>query len=400
MRIEVRRGEPRTLPPAPAAELARPGRGMRARRSVVCTVGTRPEVIKMAPVIRALRAEPALQVSVLSSGQHRDLLGPLIDWFELSIDADLQVMTQDQSLAELTARLMQGFAQRFAAARPDLVLAQGDTTTVLCAALSCFYLDIPFGHVEAGLRTFQPRNPFPEEFNRVAVGRLARLHFCPTPRARDNLLAERVGDSAAQLTGNTVIDALQFTTAKLEKRARPAFDHDILLTAHRRENFGAPLTEIFRALLELCRHFPRLKVLYPVHPNPNVRAAAHGILGGQPQIALVEPLDYPELVAAMQAAKLILTDSGGIQEEAPALGRPVLVLRGVTERPEAVEIGAAKLVGSSRNAIVGEASRLLLDAEHYARMAPGHSPYGDGRAAQRIRDSVCRYLRAEMALAR
>jgi UDP-N-acetylglucosamine 2-epimerase (non-hydrolysing) len=400
MRIDVRRGEPRPVPPAATPEVSHRVAALRPPKSVVCIVGTRPEVIKMAPVIRALRAAPGLAVSVLSSGQHRDLLAPLIEWFELAIDADLQVMTQDQSLAELTARLMQGFAQRFVAARPDLVLAQGDTTTVLCAALTCFYLDIPFGHVEAGLRTFQPRNPFPEEFNRVAVGRLARLHFCPTERARDNLLAERVGDSVAQLTGNTVIDALHFTTAKLEQRPLRAFDHDILLTAHRRENFGAPLSEIFRALLELCRRFPQLKVLYPVHPNPNVRAVAHRILGGHPQIALVEPLDYPELVGAMRAAKLILTDSGGIQEEAPALARPVLVLRAVTERPEAVEIGAAKLVGSSRSAIVGEASRLLLDPAHYARMAAGYSPYGDGRAAQRIRDSVCRYLRAEMAVAR
>jgi UDP-N-acetylglucosamine 2-epimerase (non-hydrolysing) len=397
MRIDLRL-EPRPAPPAPEAQDA-PLHAPRRPRRVVCIVGTRPEVIKMAPVIRALRAAPGLAVSVLSSGQHGDLLAPLLEWFELSIDADLQVMTQNQSLAELTARLMQGFAGRFAATRPELVLAQGDTTTVLCAALTCFYLDIPFGHVEAGLRTFQPRSPFPEEFNRVAVGRLARLHFCPTARARDNLLAERVGESAAQLTGNTVIDALRFTTDKLEKHATRAFDHDILLTAHRRENFGAPLGEIFRALLELCRRFPALKVLYPVHPNPNVRAVAHRILGGHPQIALVEPLDYPELVAAMRAAKLILTDSGGIQEEAPALARPVLVLRAVTERPEAVEIGAAKLVGSSRSAIVGEASRLLLDPEHYARMAPGRSPYGDGRAAQRIRDSVCRYLRADMALA-
>jgi len=184
MRIDVRRGEPLTPPPAPVADDARRGHALRGTRSVMCIVGTRPEVIKMAPMIRALRSAPALAVSLLSSGQHRDLLAPLVNWFELSIDADLQVMTQDQSLAELTARLMQGFAQRFAAKRPDLVLAQGDTTTVLCAALSCFYLDIPFGHVEAGLRTFQPRNPFPEEFNRVAVGRLARLHFCPTPRAR------------------------------------------------------------------------------------------------------------------------------------------------------------------------------------------------------------------------
>jgi UDP-N-acetylglucosamine 2-epimerase (non-hydrolysing) len=401
MRIDVRRGEPRAQPPE-ATPGVDPRRAavVRKARSVLCVVGTRPEVIKMAPVIRALRNAPGLAVSVLSSGQHRDLLAPLIDWFELTVDSDLRVMTQNQSLSELTARLIRGFEERFAALRPDLVLAQGDTTTVLCAALSCFYLDIPFGHVEAGLRTFEPRNPFPEEFNRVAVGRLAKLHFCPTARARDNLLAERVHDTAAQLTGNTVIDALRFTTAKLRTRAVRAFDHDILLTAHRRENFGPPLLEIFSALLELCRRFPRLRVLYPVHPNPNVRAAARQILGGQPQISLVEPLDYPELVAAMMAAKLILTDSGGIQEEAPALAKPVLVLRTVTERPEAVEIGAAKLVGSSRSAIVAEASRLLLDTAHYASMALGSSPYGDGRAAQRIRDSVCGYLRVEAALTR
>jgi UDP-N-acetylglucosamine 2-epimerase (non-hydrolysing) len=219
-------------------------------------------------------------------------------------------------------------------------------------------------------------------------------------RARDNLLAERVDPAAAQLTGNTVIDALQFTTAKLQTRAPRAFDHDILLTAHRRENFGAPLAEIFGALLDLCRRFPQLKVLYPVHPNPNVRSVAQRMLGGQPQISMVEPLDYPDLVAAMLAAKLILTDSGGIQEEAPALARPVLVLRAVTERPEAVEMGAAKLVGFSRSAIVAEASRLLLDSAHYASMAPGSSPYGDGRAAERIRDGVCHYLRVGAALAR
>jgi UDP-N-acetylglucosamine 2-epimerase (non-hydrolysing) len=354
----------------------------------------------MAPVIRALRNAAGLSVSVLSSGQHRDLLAPLIDWFELGVDSDLRVMTQNQSVSELTARLIRGFEERLSALRPDLVLAQGDTTTVLCAALGCFYLNIPFGHVEAGLRTFEPRNPFPEEFNRVAVGRLARLHFCPTMRARDNLLSEQVHASAVQLTGNTVIDALRFTTAKLKTRTVRAFDHDILLTAHRRENFGAPLVEIFGALLELCRRFPRLKVLYPVHPNPNVRAAARQMLAGQPQISLAEPLDYPELVAAMLASKLILTDSGGIQEEAPALAKPVLVLRAVTERPEAVETGAAKLVGASRSAIVAETTRLLLDPAHYASMAPGASPYGDGRAAPRIRDSVCGFLRVEAALTR
>lgn len=362
-------------------------------KKVLCVIGTRPEVIKMAPVIHMLRAAPELEVNVLASGQHREMLVPLIDWFELTIDADLRVMTENQSLSVLTARLMQAFEQQFATSRPDLVLAQGDTTTVMCAALSCFYLNIPFGHVEAGLRTFDVRNPFPEEFNRVAVTRLAQLHFCPTANSRANVLAEHVDSAAAHLTGNTVIDALQFTTGKLDTQPLRNFDHDILLTAHRRENFGAPLADICGALIELCREFPKLKVLYPVHPNPNVRGTVQRLLAGRPQITLAEPLAYPDLIAAMQRAKLILTDSGGIQEEAPALAKPVLVLRAVTERPEAVELGMAKVIGTARAAIVNETRRLLLDGDHYARMARGGSPYGDGRAAERIRDIICQYLR-------
>ena len=353
----------------------------------------------MAPVIIALRAAPELDTGVLSSGQHRDLLVPLVDWFELVVDGDLGVMTENQSLSELTARLMLGFDRRFAAPRPDLVLAQGDTTTVMCAALSCFYRNIPFGHVEAGLRTFDARNPFPEEFNRVAVTRLAQLHFCPTARARENVLAEHAGAAAAHQTGNTVIDALRYTVSKLKARPSRGFDHDILVTAHRRENFGAPLAEICAALIELCREFPQLKILYPVHPNPNVRSVAERLLGGHRQITLSAPLDYPDLVAAMQQAKLILTDSGGIQEEAPALSKPVLVLRAATERPEAVELGLAKVVGPVRAAIVAETRRLLLDAGHYAQMARGASPYGDGHAAERIRDIVCQYLRDETRVA-
>lgn len=361
-------------------------------KKILCIIGTRPEVIKMAPVIRALRSVPKFQVSVLSSGQHRELLVPLIDWFDLHVDADMRVMTANQSLSELTARLMLGFEKQFTDLLPDLVLAQGDTTTVLCAALSCFYLNIPFGHVEAGLRTFDPRNPFPEEFNRVAVSRLAQLHFCPTSRAHKNVLAEHIEAASAHRTGNTVIDALQFTTAKLKTRQARSLDHDILVTAHRRENFGAPLVEICMALLDLCREFPHLKILYPVHPNPNVRGVAERLLSSQQQIKLAEPLDYPDLVAAMQQAKIILTDSGGIQEEAPALSKPVLVLRAATERPEAVELGVAKIVGPVRAAIVDETRKLLLNPDHYNRMARGGSPYGDGHAADRIRDIVCRYL--------
>jgi len=360
-------------------------------KKITCIVGTRPEVIKMAPVILALRAA-GLAVEVLGSGQHRDMLAPLLKWFEIGVDRDLQVMSDNQSLGELTARLMQSFEQYFATAQPDLVLAQGDTTTVMCAGLSCFYRGIPFAHVEAGLRTFDIANPFPEEFNRVAVTRLAKLHFCPTERARANVLAEHADPAGVHLTGNTVIDALQFTTAKLARVPARRFDHDILLTAHRRENFGAPLVNICNAVLDLCREFPQLKVLYPVHPNPNVRATVDKLLADHPQISLSEPLVYPDLVAAMQQARLILTDSGGIQEEAPALAKPVLVLREVTERPEAVELGVAKIAGTQREAIVAATTELLRDNAAYARMARGGSPYGDGRAAARILDIVRNYF--------
>jgi UDP-N-acetylglucosamine 2-epimerase (non-hydrolysing) len=344
----------------------------------------------MAPVIRSLRAAPELEVNVLSSGQHREMLQPLIEWFELTIDVDLHVMTENQSLSELTARLVQAFARQFSACRPDLVLAQGDTTTVMCAALSCFYMNIPFGHVEAGLRSFDIRNPFPEEFNRVTVTRLAQAHFCPTERSRANLLSEHIDSATVHLTGNTIIDALQYTIGKLKMQPARKFNYDILVTAHRRENFGTPLADICGALLDLCRDFPRLKILYPVHPNPNVRSTVQRLLAGQPQITLAEPLAYPDLVAAMQNTKLILTDSGGIQEEAPALAKPVLVLRAVTERPEGVELGVAKIVGTVRETIVAETRRLLLDADHYRKMAHGGSPYGDGKAVERIRNVVCR----------
>ena len=362
------------------------------KKKILCIIGTRPEVIKMAPVVRALRGVPELSVDVLNSGQHRELLVPLVDWFELAIAADMRVMTANQTLSQLTAELLRGFERELTGARPDLVLAQGDTSTVMCAALSCFYLGVPFGHVEAGLRTYDVRNPFPEEFNRVAVGRLADLHFCPTAGARDALRAEHVSERTIHVTGNTVIDALRFTTAKLRGRRTQGGGHDVLVTAHRRENFGAPLAEICHALLDLCSEFPQLRVLYPVHPNPNVRATVEAILSGHSRITLSEPLDYPDLVAAMLEAKVILTDSGGIQEEAPALAKPVLVLRKVTERPEAVQLGVAKLVGPARGAIVAETRRLLTDSSYYAQMARGGSPYGDGRAADRIRDIVLRFL--------
>jgi UDP-N-acetylglucosamine 2-epimerase (non-hydrolysing) len=355
---------------------------------IICIMGTRPEVIKMAPVIRSLKAGDAFDVDVLSSGQHRELLLPLVDWFELTIDTDLGVMSPGQSLAELTGRLMPAFEQNFKAADPALVIAQGDTTTVLCAAMACFYLNVPFAHVEAGLRTFNHLNPFPEEFNRQTVGQIAKVHFCPTHQARENLIEERIDGLTAHVTGNTVIDALRFTTGKLGSSNRSSFGHHILLTAHRRENFGQPLVEICEAVLELCRTLPELRILYPVHPNPNVCHVVRRLLGNHPQIMLSPPLDYPALVAAMQHARVVLTDSGGIQEEAAALCKPVLILRSVTERPEIVDLGVARLVGTTRASIVDETRRLLMDSGHYAGMAKGALPYGNGDAAEKIRGIV------------
>jgi UDP-N-acetylglucosamine 2-epimerase (non-hydrolysing) len=366
---------------------------MPARQHIACVIGTRPELIKMAPVVHALAGAPEFRVSVLNSGQHRDLLAPLAGWFAIGFDHDLAVMTAEQSLAGLTARLIESFERYLDDERPDLVVAQGDTTTVMCAALCCFYRGVAFAHVEAGLRTFDLANPFPEEFNRLVADQLARFHFCPTERAARNVLERGASPGGVLVTGNTVIDALQFTIGKLGHGPSGGPRHDVLLTAHRRENFGAPLERVFAAVRRLADEHPALTVLYPVHPNPNVQGPAHALLGGHPRITLTEPLSYPELVRAMRDARFILTDSGGIQEEAPALGKPVLVLRSATERPEAVELGVAELVGTQTEAIVTACRRLISDPGHYARMARGGSPYGDGRAAERIRDALRAGLR-------
>jgi UDP-N-acetylglucosamine 2-epimerase (non-hydrolysing) len=357
---------------------------------VLCVIGTRPELIKMAPVVHALRADARFRVSVLGSGQHRDLLASLAQWFGIAFDHDLGIMVEGQSLTALTSRLLLAFEAHLVRERPDLIIAQGDTTTVLCAALSAFYLGIPFAHVEAGLRTHDLAHPFPEEFNRVAADRLARFHFCPTERAARDLRAEGDRGEGVHVTGNTVIDALRYTRARLARDPQPHRRHDVLLTAHRRENFGKPLEAILQAVRRLLDERPELTVLYPVHPNPNVRDAAQAHLGGHPRVTLAQPLDYPALVQAMEDARFILTDSGGIQEEAPALGKPVLVLRHATERPEVIEEGVAQLVGSDGEAILGACRRLLTDAQHYARMSRVVLPYGDGHAAERIRDVLGR----------
>jgi len=353
---------------------------------IICAVGTRPEAIKMAPVILALKQQPWAEVRVLATAQHRDLLDQVLNFFGITPDIDLNIMRPNQALTTLTARLLLELDEVLLAEKPDVLLAQGDTTTVMTAALACFYHRIPFGHVEAGLRTWDMQNPFPEEANRVIAGRLARWHFAPTEGSRQNLLREGAPDSDIIVTGNTVIDALLMTANReleLGIELDPA-KRLVLITSHRRENFGAPFRDICRAIQTLAERNPDVQFLYPVHPNPNVKDVAHEVLGGRANIHLCAPLDYAPFVAAMKRAYLIISDSGGVQEEAPALGKPVLVLRDETERPEAVEQGVVKLVGPHYDSIVEQAQLLLDDASAYSAMARGISPYGDGHGAERI----------------
>jgi UDP-N-acetylglucosamine 2-epimerase (non-hydrolysing) len=357
---------------------------------ITCLVGTRPEAIKMAPVIRELRRRDWAEVSVLSSAQHRDMVGPVLAFFGIAADRDLDVMTQNQGLAPLTSRLLERLSAAFEADRPELVIAQGDTTTVMTSAVASFYAGIPFAHVEAGLRTGDLRGPFPEEFNRVVTARVAALNFAPTEAARANLLREGISDETVFVTGNTVIDALHWTVAQspdFELAPEPG-QRLLLVTLHRRESFGAPLARTFAAIRTLAAANSDLVVLYPVHPNPNVAEAAARLLGGHERIRLVAPLDYPQFVAAMQRAHLILTDSGGIQEEAANLGVPVLVARAATERIEAVAAGLASLVGTDTDRIVAEAQRLLDSRETHKAMSRGGSPFGDGQASRRIGDII------------
>ena len=364
------------------------------RRRVLCVIGTRPEAIKMAPVVAALRRLPGVDAQVLLSGQHRDLLDQALAGFSIRSDENLAVMRVNQTLTGLTARLLEALDPLLARDPPSLVLAQGDTTTVMATAIACFHRQVPFGHVEAGLRTGDLRHPFPEEFNRIVVSRAAALNFAPTMDARAALLREAVPEATIHVTGNTVIDALLDVASRVvgDFLPLPPGGRLVLMTMHRRENFGPPAASVLAAVADLCTAFPDLRILYPVHPNPNVRDAAHTALGGHPQVHLTEPLEYRDLVAAMRQATLVLTDSGGLQEEAPALGKPVLVLRNETERPEAVVLGVARLIGTDRGRVVAEASRLLSDPSAYAAMARGISPYGDGRAADRIAGYVAAFL--------
>ena len=353
---------------------------------ILCLVGTRPEAIKMAPVIQLLKSEYWAEVRVLATAQHRRLLDEALSYFSIEPDLDLDVMRPNQSLASLTSRLILGLDDVLRSEKPEVVLLQGDTTTVMSASLACFYQRIPFGHVEAGLRTWDVHSPFPEEANRMIAGRLARWHFAPTIGSRDNLLSEGIRDEEIFVTGNTIIDALFLAVArdcKLDIGLDPA-KRLILVTCHRRESFGKPFHDICRALVSIATNNSDVEILYPVHPNPNVRDHAYEMLGSVPNVILCRPLDYQDFVSAMNASYIVITDSGGVQEEAPALGKPVLVLREKTERPEAVQENVVKLVGSSYETIVSETQRLLDDKGVYYGMARGVSPYGDGHASERI----------------
>jgi UDP-N-acetylglucosamine 2-epimerase (non-hydrolysing) len=366
---------------------------------VLFVFGTRPEAVKLCPLILAMRGRPEFAARVCVTAQHREMLDAMLARFGVQADDDLDVMEPNQPLSRLTARILERLDGVLLAERPDLVLVQGDTTTTLAGALAAFYRRIPVGHVEAGLRTGDLSQPFPEEANRVLAGRLATLHFAPTPRAAENLRREGLGEDRIYVTGNTGIDALLYTRERLERGEWPGFDGDvpapgrklILMTAHRRESFG-------EGFLRICEGVRRIaargdaEIVYPVHPNPNVRGVVERELGGVAGVHLIEPLDYVPFVDLMRRADILLTDSGGVQEEGPSFGKPVLVMRDKTERQEAVEAGAAILVGTDPDRIAGEAGRLLDSEAAREPFTRVRNPFGDGRASLRIMDAILSFF--------
>ncbi len=370
---------------------------------ILIIFGTRPEAIKMAPVVKGFQAAaPQCQTVVCVTAQHREMLDQVLKLFDISPEHDLNIMKPGQDLFDITSNILLGLKGVLAAEKPDLVLVHGDTTTTLAASLAAYYAGVPVGHVEAGLRTGHKRAPFPEEINRKLTGAIADWHFAPTDAARDNLLREGVDPTTIFVTGNTVIDALLSVTQRLHNNAQLKSEFDtrfafldvtkklILVTGHRRENFGEGFENICNALADIASAAPDVEVLYPVHLNPNVRKPVADILAARKlaNVHLIDPVDYLPFVYLMNRAFLIITDSGGVQEEAPSLGKPVLVMRDTTERPEAVEAGTVKLVGTSRAAIVKETLNLLQNPSDYARMSQAHNPYGDGQAVSRIVEAV------------
>lgn len=370
------------------------------KKMVMLVFGTRPEAIKMCPLIKELQGRTGIQVVVCVTGQHREMLNQVLKVFEVVPDFDLSIMKGGQTLFDITTLVLEGMKEIMERTRPDLVLVHGDTSTTFAAGLAAFYLDIPVGHVEAGLRTYDIHSPYPEEFNRQAVGALAALNFAPTERARKNLLREGKKEETVFVTGNTAIDALKTTV-------RESYTHKelqwargsrlILITAHRRENLGEPMRHMFRAIDRVLKEHEDVKAIYPIHLNPEIRKIAEAIFQEEDRIHLIEPLDVLDFHNFMKASYLILTDSGGIQEEAPSLGKPVLVMRNTTERPEGIEAGTLKLTGTEEERIYEEFSLLLQNREEYDRMSQASNPYGDGHASRRIVDIIAKYFSAGMA---
>jgi UDP-N-acetylglucosamine 2-epimerase (non-hydrolysing) len=362
---------------------------MHERLRVMTVFGTRPDTIKMAPVVHALHAEPAIDDIVCVTAQHRQMLDDLLELFAIQPQYDLDIMTPDQTLTQITTRVLEGMESVLAEAQPDVVLVHGDTTTSTSAALAAFYQQIPVGHVEAGLRTSDRWLPFPEEMNRRLTGTIASYNFAPTPLAREHLLQERVDPADIIVTGNTVIDAFLQTSQRPDLPEPPRLKEldpsrpIIVVTAHRRENHPY-MREMCEALRDIVELPTRPQIYWPVHPSPHVRPIAYQVLGGIDGVTLVDPIDYAHMVVAVKASTFVLTDSGGLQEEAPTLGKPVLVMREETERPEGLDAGTLELVGHDRRVIVAAANRLLSDPNAYARMARAVNPYGDGHAAPRI----------------
>jgi UDP-N-acetylglucosamine 2-epimerase (non-hydrolysing) len=371
--------------------------------TVLLVFGTRPEAIKLAPIYKEIsKRADRMRLVCCATGQHRHLLDQVLKVFDIRTDHDFNIIKEDQDLFHITMSALRGTRDILLQEKPDILMVQGDTSSAFAAALAAFYLKIPVAHVEAGLRSYDRFQPYPEEINRTFISHIADLNFCPTEKAAENLRLERVSQDSIHVTGNTVIDALLYAVAFLKELPEMAKIQGmvglppgrmILVTGHRRENFGAGLSNLSHALVDLVERFHDIVVVYSVHPNPNVRQPVENILGSQDRIRVIEPPDYFQFVALMSDAYFIITDSGGIQEEAPSLKKPVLVARNVTERPEAIESGAALLVGTDRQRILDESSRLLEDREHYSSMIIKENPFGDGHASERIVALVENFLR-------
>ena len=364
---------------------------MSKKIKVMTIFGTRPEAIKMAPVVIELSRHSEFEPIVTVTAQHREMLDQVLRLFKIVPDYDLDIMAKDQTLFDITTKALKGLEKVLKDAQPDIILVHGDTTTTFVGALAAYYYQIAVGHVEAGLRTGNKYSPFPEEMNRKLTGAITDLHFAPTNTSKENLLREGVDESKIFVTGNTVIDALYQTIRKdftFDNNLLEDIDYEnkriVLVTTHRRENLGEPMRHVYKALKSLTETFSDVEVVFPVHKNPKVREVVNEELGGLDKIHLIDPLDYEPFANLMSRSTLILTDSGGVQEEAPALGRPVLVLRDTTERPEAVMAGTVKLIGTDRDRVFNESKLLLTDKSEYEKMAAAYNPYGDGKAAERI----------------